>query len=302
MDKITEALKSLIPSDQISEVNAALTEMISEAKEELEATYNKNLEEAYGELAKELKDAEATAYQGYQEAYGIINDLRNRLESQKVEFEKSLEEGYEEAYQMLLSERKKNENLEIEIYEEYDGKLAEMKSYIVEKVDQFLQTKGSEIYEQAKSDVLADPRLIEHKVVLDKIIDLTSTYGENAEVTFATSTKLEEARKSAEDLKAQLRIMEARNIRLSTENTKLNEQFRKSSALVSEARQVNADVKRAKVINEQKERIERSQKVSGRGHIDTTENVRVISEGKVNSNSGLSDEMLILSGVKNNSK
>jgi hypothetical protein len=302
MDKITEALKSLIPSDQISEVNAALSEMISEAKEELEATYNKNLEEAYGELAKELKDAEATAYQGYQEAYGIINDLRNRLESQKVEFEKSLEEGYEEAYQMLLSERKKNENLEIEIYEEYDGKLAEMKSYIVEKVDQFLQTKGSEIYEQAKSDVLADPRLIEHKVVLDKIIDLTSTYGENAEVTFATSTKLEEARKSAEDLKAQLRIMEARNIRLSTENTKLNEQFRKSSALVSEARQVNADVRKAKVINEQKERIERSQKVSGRGHIDTTENVRVISEGKVNSNGGLSDEMLILSGVKNNSK
>jgi hypothetical protein len=212
-----------------------------------------------------------------------------------------MEEGYEEAYQMLLNERKKNESLELEIYEEYDGKLAEMKNYIVEKVDQFLQTKGVEIYEQAKSDVLANPRLVEHKIVLDKIIDLTSSYSENAESTFATTTKLEEAKKAAEDLKAQLRIMEARNIRLSTENTRLNEQTRKATSLVSEARQITVENRRAKVINEQKGRIERSQKVSGRGHIDTTEQVKVIAESR-NNNGGEFDEILLLSGVKENKK
>jgi len=312
MDKIMEALRNIIPQDQLGEVVSAINEMVSESRRELEKTYNKNLEEAYAQLTdelsksdsdlkEELANAEKVAYQGYQEAYGIITDLRNRLESQKSEFEQAMEEGYEEAYQMLLNERKKNESLELEIYEEYDGKLAEMKNYIVEKVDQFLQTKGVEIYEQAKSDVLANPRLVEHKIVLDKIIDLTSSYSENAESTFATTTKLEESKKAAEDLKAQLRIMEARNIRLSTENTRLNEQTRKATSLVSEARQITVENRRAKVINEQKGRIERSQKVSGRGHIDTTEQVKVIAESR-NNNGGEFDEILLLSGVKENKK
>jgi len=52
------------------------------------------------------------------------------------------------------------------MYEEYDNKLNQMKSYIVDKVDEFLQLKGSEIYEQARRDVLSDPRLAEHKVNL----------------------------------------------------------------------------------------------------------------------------------------
>lgn len=298
MDKITESLKNLIPQDQLNEVASAVKEMLSTAKEEMEKEYNSNLEEAYQQLTTDLEKAEKTAYQGYQEAYEIITDLRNRLESQKDEFDKSLEEGYEEAYQMLLNERSKNKNIETSLYEEYDAKLAEMKEYIVEKVDQFLQQKGAEIYEQAKKDILTDPSLVEHKVVLNKIVDLTSDYLKNEDVSFVTTNKINEANKQLEELRGQLRILEARSIRLSTENTKLNETVKKFNGMVNESRVAAAPAvksKKAQVISEQNERVEKVKNASGRGHINT-DNVQVIAE--YNSGNGANNELLVLSGVK----
>ena len=137
-NKIASALKKILPEDQINEVTSAVNEMLVTAKEEMEKEYNKNLEEAYSQLSGELATAEKTAYEGYQEAFEIIADLRSRLDVQKSEFESQLEEGYEEAYQMLLAERNSKSQVEVDLYEEYDQKLAEMKAYIVEKVDQFL--------------------------------------------------------------------------------------------------------------------------------------------------------------------
>lgn len=298
MDKITESLKNLIPQDQLNEVASAVKEMLSTAKEEMEQEYNSNLEEAYKQLTTDLEKAEKTAYQGYQEAYEIITDLRNRLESQKDEFDKSLEEGYEEAYQMLLSERSKNKDIETSLYEEYDAKLAEMKSYIVEKVDQFLQQKGTEIYEQAKKDILSDPSLVEHKVVLSKIVDITSDYMKNEDVSFVTTNKITEANKQIEELRSQLRILEARSIRLSTENTKLNETVKKFNGMINESKvatPVASKAKKAQVVSEQNERVEKVKNASGRGHINT-DNVQVIAE--YNSGNGANNELLVLSGVK----
>lgn len=297
MDKITESLKNLIPQDQLNEVASAVKEMLSTAKEEMEKEYNSNLEEAYKQLTTDLEKAEKTAYHGYQEAYEIITDLRNRLESQKDEFDKALEEGYEEAYQMLLSERNKNKDIETSLYEEYDAKLAEMKEYIVEKVDQFLQQKGTEIYEQAKKDILSDPSLVEHKVVLGKIVDIASDYIKNEDVSFVTNNKINEAAKQVEELRSQLRILEARSIRLSTENTKLNETVKKFNNMVNESKVAAPAVKskKAQVISEQNERVEKVKNASGRGHIDT-ENVQVIAE--YNAGNGANNELLVLSGVK----
>ena len=146
MQKIMEAIKKLLPESDVKEVSSAIGEMLEQAKTNLEKEYNEKLEEAYTELSGELKGAEKTAEKGYEEAYAIIADLRNRLEVQGEEYKQALEEGYEEAYQMLKNERSKNNGIEVELYEEYDKKLLEMKEYIVDKVDQFLQVKGHDIY------------------------------------------------------------------------------------------------------------------------------------------------------------
>jgi len=266
MDKILEALKKLLPQESLNEVASAVDEMLNEAKKELEAEFNTKLEEAYSELSAELSTAEKVAEQGYQEAYAIINDLRNRLEVQREQFEQQLDEGYEEAYQLLQAERAKGSALEVDMYDEYDSKLNEMKEYIVDKVDQFLQFKGAEIYEQAKRDILNDPRMAEHKVALDKIVEVAANYLSDEDYAFATSTKLEEAHKTIEDLKANMKLMEARTINLDRQNRKLNEAARRhQEQLVTESR------------SEKKERAKTATKVSGRGHQQVEETV-VIAE------------------------
>jgi hypothetical protein len=295
MEKIVEALKKLLPESEVNEVSSAVQEMLDQAKADLEAEFNQKLEEAYAELSGEIADAEKVAEEGYEEAYSIIADLRNRLEVQGEEYKNALEEGYEEAYQMLKQEKEKNQQLEVEMYEEYDKKLAEMKEYIVDKVDQFLQFKGQEIYEQAKREIVNDPRMVEHKVALDKIVDITANYLSDEGFAAVSSNKIEEATKAIEEMKGQLRIMEARNIRLSTENTKLNEAVRHAQEVINESRTVVEKTKKESVINEQKERTERAKNVTGRGK---TEDGEVISEYAAPSNDSGMDQLLILSGLK----
>lgn len=297
MEKIMEAIKKLLPESDVKEVSSAINEMLNQAKLDLEKEYNEKLEEAYTELSGELATAEKTAEQGYEEAYAIIADLRNRLDMQGEEYKSALEEGYEEAYQMLKTERSKNAKLEVELYEEYDKKLQEMKEYIVDKVDQFLQVKGTEIYEQARKDVMSDPRIAEHKVALDKIVDITSSYLSEDEVQAVSSSKMEEIQKQLDEAKGQLRIMEARNIRLSTENTKLNENVRYAKNLITEQQQATSSRKQTEVITEQKERAEKVKNATGRGQKVVEQEV-VIAENTATTNNSELDQILVLSGVK----
>jgi len=274
MDKMTEALSKLLPEDQVKEVATVIEEVINDSKAELEKEYNEQLEKAYEGLTSELKTAEETGEQGYHEAFGVIQDLRNRLETQRAEFETALEEGYEEAYQMLITERGKNENISSDLYEEYDKKLGEMKEFLVDKIDEFLQQKGSELYEQARRDVLNDPRLVEHKVTLQKIIEEVSDYITDEDYALATNAKLEASDKKIDELKGQYRLLEARNIRMSTENTKLNEQVRKDRELIQE--HTSSDE-----YTQKKERAKKAKKVEGRGK-QVTENTEVIGEHQEN--------------------
>ena len=290
MDKILEALGKLLPKDQLNEVATAVQTMIEESKSELETEYNKNLEEAYKQLSTELSDAEKVAEQGYAEAYAIIEDQNQRNESVKTEFEKMLEEQYEEAYKMILEERGKNSNLETTMYEEYDNKLNDIKEYIVDKVDNFLSLKGKEIYEQAYSDAQNDPRMAEHKVVLDKIVELASGYLSEEEVNFATGQKLEEAHTQIEKLASQVKIMEGRNIRVSAENTKMQQQLNEAVVLLKE---YNSQSVSSKKLNEQKERVGKAANVQGRGQLRDNEKIIAEFDGETEVAKETSDESIM---------
>ena len=269
MDKIVEALSKLLPQDKLEPVTEAIKTFLEDAKKELEAEYNQKLQNAYAEVSSQLKDEEIKAETGYAEAYQIIQDLRNRLETQKTEFETALEEGYEEAYQLLLGEKGKNENIEVDMLDTYDKKLGEMKEYMIDKVDQFLQYKGHEIYEQARRDIVNDPRTAEHRVALDKIVDVVSDYISDDDFSAVTNGKLEETRRKIEELEGHKRILEARNIRLSTELNKLNESLRKSQDIVTES------VEKIEK-TEKKERVEQAKNATGRG--EKTTDIKVIAE------------------------
>jgi hypothetical protein len=266
MDKIVEALTKLLPEDQLSEVTEAIKAELQEAKKQMDAEYSKKLEEAYEELHTELKQAEETGYQGYAEARAIIQELRNRLEMQRAEAEAAQNEGYEEAYQMLLAEKQKNEKLEVEMYEQFNEKLKEMREYMVDKIHEFLEFKGQEIYEQARRDVINDPRMAEHKVTLDKIVENVTDYLSDEDYNTVCSSKLQEADDKIEDLKSQVRILEARNIRLSGDNDKLNETVRQAQHVINESS------------NDKKARQERAKQATGRGESADVAREQVIGE------------------------
>ena len=264
MEKIVEALTKLLPEDAVNEVTEAVKTELEAAKSNLEKEFSNKLEEAYAELSEELKTSEETAVQGYKEAYAIIQDLRGRLETQQKEFELSLEEGYEEAYQMLQAEKGKNDNIEVEMYDTFDKKLQEMKEYMIDKVDAFLQYKGKEIYESARAEVENDPRVSEHKVTLERVAECVAEYlGDEAPKT--GHAKNEEVSKKIEELRAQMKILEARNIRLSAENTKLTEAVRETQKVITESAKV-----------EKKERVEKARIAEGKGK--TVNNPELVAE------------------------
>jgi hypothetical protein len=303
MEKIVEALTKLLPEDAVAEVTEAVKSELEGAKQAYEQEYSSKLEEAYAELSDELKTAEETAYQGYKEAYAIIEDLRGRLGTQQKEFESAMEEGYEEAYQMLQTEKTKNDNLEVEMYEQFNTKLQEMKEYMVDKVDTFLQYKGQEIYETARKDIVSDPRIAEHKFALDKVVECVADYLGDDQNSSVNNAKIEEIGRKTEELKSQVKILEARNIRLSAENTKLTEAVRETQKVITES-----------VKEEKKERLEKAKNVQGRGRaVSDSEVVAEWNDNKseaVNKSAdttlvesidpNLLREMQVLAGTKNN--
>lgn len=275
MNKFVEVLKNLLPEDQVKDAAAILDDMFKEAVAEIskqkEAEFNKELKTAYDELSSELKTSEKVGEQGYEEALAIIADLRHRLEVQQAEHDKQMEEEYEEAYQMILSERAKNSTMEVEIYEEYEKKYLELKEQFVDMLHTFLEEKGVEIAEQVRRDILSDPRTAEHKVALDKITEVLAGYLGGEEVALATSSRLEEANKQLEQMAAQIKVMEARNIRLARDNEKLSES-------VDTLKKRNQTVVSESTKTERKERVETSKNVAGRGRVVTEQETKVIAE------------------------
>lgn len=264
MDKITQALKKILPAEHVSEVAKAIDDVMAERFEEIESEAQAKLDEAYAQLVEERKQDEAVATQGYQQAYEIISSLMNRIDEQRVEFETALEEGFEEAYSELSKEKAKNNNIEVELYEEFDRKLKEMKTIMVDKIDQFMSLQEQEIYEAAKRDVFSDPRLVEQRVAVEKMAEILGGYMTNDDYTGVASSKLEEASRTIETLKGQVRLLEGKNIKLSVTNNKLSEQVNEAHSLITEASKV-----------ERTERMNRRGNASGRGQ-------RVVNEQIIN--------------------
>lgn len=267
-NKVIEALTQLLPKDQVNEVASAVEEMLNDAKSELEKEFNQNLEEAYQSLTTELTEAKKATEEGYKEAYSIIQDLRNRLEVQRTEAEAALEEGYEEAYQMLVQEREKNSNLEVTLYEEYEKKLAEMREFMVDKIDEFMSYRSGELYEQARKEILNDPSMAEHRLTLDRVVETVANYLSHEDYSSVVNKRLEESNKTIEDLKGQVRILEARSIKMSMDNAKLTEAVRKGNEVITESKAVIAK-------DEKKERQEKAKNAQGRGLTRVNEEVVV---------------------------
>ena len=266
MDKILEALSKLLPETDVQEVAEAVKAELDAEKERLEQEYSEKLSEAYEEMHSELKDTEQTALEGYNEAVVIIEDLRKRLETQQVEFDSAMNDGFEEAYQMLEAEKEKNASLEEEMLEHFNGRLLEMKEYFTDKITDYLEYKCGEIYDEASRKIMNDPRMVEHKLVLDKVVKELSGYLGDERYASVVNNKVQELEEKVSDLTGKNKILESRSIKLDRENHKLNEAVRLAQNVIREAN------------NDKKERVELTEQVTGRGRSVSDDQVEVIKE------------------------
>ena len=265
-EHVLKALSGLIPEEAQEKVGTAITSYLEKAVQDLEKEYEQKLEEAYEEIHKDKLKDEKVAYEGYQQAWDMICEHKDRMELMREQFDASMNEGFEEAYQMLQEERQKNDVLESDLYEEFETKLADVKKFIVHKLDQFLEMQGDKYYEAARKDLLQDPVFAEHKLAFERMLEAAATVLSDEDYGFANSSKVDKLAKESEELKGQVKLLEGKNMRLSVENHRLDEAVKQTKNLLTEG-----------VKTERKARVEKARKAEGRGESEKDRQV-VIGE------------------------
>jgi len=171
------------------------------------------------DLQQQLQNSKTAGTLALAEKEKEIEQLKKYLDDQQLEYEQALEEGYQEAFEALTEERKKNEQLEVQLYDEYTVKLNEMKKYVAEKVDQFLNVEWQQMAAAGAEEFAGKLAAFREAVTPAQIVELS----------------LKERQQEA-SLRQQLKILEARNIRLQVENQKLTEAVREMSDVVDKER------------------------------------------------------------------
>ncbi len=87
-----------------------------------------------------------------EEAMDYDNAVSGKINKIRQEYETKMSQGFQEAYEMIQSERDKHESQSVEMYQYFEIKLHEIKSFIVEKVDQFITHKGEELHALGEDD------------------------------------------------------------------------------------------------------------------------------------------------------
>jgi len=142
-----------------------------------------------------------------------------------------------------------------------------MKETLIDKLDEFMSVQEPEMFEAAKREVLNDPTLVETRVAMKKVADIVADFRSQDDVNEFSNAKLEEACRTIDALKAQLRIVEARNVKLASKNSSLTEQVKDAEQVITEAAKV-----------ERKERMNRRGTASGRGKRVMQNDQEIISE------------------------
>jgi hypothetical protein len=247
-----------------------IVEMVSEMENRLEEAKQAEVEAVHQKMEEKQAALKAEYDAGYAEAFEAISDLRHRLDTIQEEHQLHMVEEFGEAFKMVKEAENKANQKERELREEYEGRFQSSNTFVIDRLAEYLATKGDQMMELARRETLNDPTVAEHRVALNKILDVASNYLVEGQVAAVAKSKQEELHKAVEDLRGQVRILENRNVRLTNENVKLNEVARQAKNVLTESTRV-----------ERESRKELSKKATGRGDI-VNSGTKVITEADEN--------------------
>jgi len=194
----------------------------------------------------------------------MLQDTEARMERLKTEHQNEMDREFEVAYSKLRQEQEKNKNLSLEAHKQAEERFKQGYQFVIEKLDDYVHNHTAELMVEARRNVMSDPRILEHKLALDQILDIAASYMGEAGIGAASATKVKELSRKLKEMESHVQVLEHRNIRLSQRNSTLTEQVNKSKAVLNEQHKVERKEK-ARIANES---------ASGRGH-------RVLTDGKI---------------------
>ena len=285
--KIMESFKGMIPTDQASGVEQAITEFVEETEAKLKVEYEKTLEESYKEWDEQLKEsrqegetklkeAETTALEGFEDAKQLLEEKKQEMDTQKTEFETFLDGQYEVAGKMLEEEKGRNNEIEQTLYESYSQQIEDIKEDLVNKLDNFINSKIEEISVSVRKELKNSPEVLENKVAFDRIKDIVASSLTTSELEKTTSAKVEELEEGTEDLQKEIKALKAKNLRLTTENSN----YQKEAKVINEAVDTDSEEYFEAVRKEAERRVaeKNATKVEGRGDIKEMTETDILQE------------------------
>lgn len=265
-DKVLDVLVNMVGEEHRDKI----VEMVSEMETRLEEAKQAEVEAVYQKMEEKQAALKAEYDAGYAEAYEALADMRHRLDTIQEEHQLHMVEEFGEAFKMVKEAENKANQKERELREEYEGRFQSSNTFVIDRLAEYLATKGEQMMELARRETLNDPTVAEHRVALNKILDVASNYLVEGQVAAVAKSKQEELHKAVEDLRGQVRILENRNVRLTNENVKLNEVARQAKNVLTESTRI-----------ERESRKELSKKATGRGDI-VNSGTKVITEADEN--------------------
>lgn len=259
---LMETLAALFTdSDQgktaLATIEEAVDGMLTELKVEHEAEIsdiNEQILEQYQVAANMIRETEEKAYAGYADAAKMLEEreaelqsLKAKIDEVKAELETEAYDNYEEAAKMIDELRRKNDTLELDMQEAYDERLKTMREDLVDRLDAFLSTKSEQVYEHILDEVKSNPAIAVEANALRKIRQIVGEamvdddapqVEENKEQPVVAPAAVEAGedvnhlQSEVTELRTALRHAQAKNTRLSVENTRLVREAREAKEKV----------------------------------------------------------------------
>jgi len=225
--ELINLLAPRVPADQVSKVEAAITGMVDQLREEVAAEIGGPSDVSIREEVQNLTDARDEAAERARNAEAELSELREAVDSQIKAAKNAVREEYQEEVdslnERLEAMETEKDQIAAQIREDAEKELEAFKGEITAKVSRFMEGKMNGVYDRLQETIANDPTALHESNVFRQIAELVGQHQYDETAGAVSDSKVEAINEEVIGLRAQVRHLEARNSRLTAENKVIRE-------------------------------------------------------------------------------
>jgi regulator of replication initiation timing len=226
--ELVELLKARGPADQASKIEAAVTGMADEIRDEVAAEMGASLtNESVREEIVNLTEARDTAVERARNAENELGELRESIDSQIEAAKEAVREEYQESvdklHEQLDQAEIEKDQIAAQIREDSEQAMDAFKGEVIQKVSRYMDGKLNGAFDRLKESVASDPTALHESAALRQISEIIGTHLFDETAAGVEDGKVAQVNEEVVGLRAQVRQLEVRNARLMAENKVIRE-------------------------------------------------------------------------------